>query len=257
MSRSKNAFHVIGYGLILVLLIGLLSCGPQKLGYAEETKIALVTDIGGRGDLSFNDMAFKGADKAAEDFGFELTVAQPSSEADYLPTLRDLARTGQYELIIGIGFLLEDAMDETAQEFSDQKFGFLDAAVDHENVKNVLFKEQENSALAGALAAMLAAHYEYSEVGAVLGIEIPVLWRFEAGYRYGIHWGLNFYESVTGERPDVGLLWNYTGTFDDVAKGKSAAEAQLAQDAGVIFNVAAPLGFGILEAINDKLSAED
>ncbi|MEF8850144.1 MAG: BMP family ABC transporter substrate-binding protein, partial [Candidatus Bipolaricaulota bacterium] len=99
--------------IALSLVIGLLSFGitiVSSLGInavaQDKKKIAVVTDVGGRGDLSFNDMGFKGADEAAAEFGVELQVAQPASEADYLPNVRNLARTGDYEVIIGVGFLL-------------------------------------------------------------------------------------------------------------------------------------------------------
>jgi basic membrane protein A len=154
-----------------------------------------------------------------------------------------------------VGFLLADALDAVAQEFPDQKFAIIDAVVDRPNVLSIVFEEQEGSALVGALAGMLAAHYGYPYVGVVLGIEIPVLYHFESGYRFGIDWGLGKYAEVTGETKEVGLLWVYTGTFDDIAKGRSAAEAQLEQGAVAVYNVAGPLGIGILEAVRAKLEA--
>jgi len=247
--------------IVFTLVIGVLAfalsiAGSTGIEAMAEDKIAVVTDVGGRGDLSFNDMGFKGADEAAAEFGVDLQVAQPASEADYLPNLRTLARTGQYDVIIAVGYLLTDAVKQAASEFPEQNFALIDAVVDKSNVLNFTFKEQQNSAVLGALAAMTAAHYGYDNVGIVLGIEIPVLWKFEAGYRMGIKWGLDYYEKVTGERPDVGLLWTYTGTFSDVAKGKTSAEAQLAQGAGLIYNVAGPLGLGILEAVKDDLNQQ-
>lgn len=253
--------YVSGRVLILALIVGLISLAfvsieSTSIQAADKKKIAVVTDVGGRGDLSFNDMGFKGADEAAAEFDVELQVAQPASEADYLPNLRTLARNGDYEVIIGVGYLLTDAVKQVAGEFPDQNFALIDAVVDKPNVLNFTFQEQQVSAVVGALASMTAAHYGYDNVGIVLGIEIPVLWKFEAGYRYGIKWGLDFYEKVTGERPDVGLLWTYTGSFSDVAKGKTAAQAQLAQGAGLVYNVAGPLGLGILEAVKEDLKKQ-
>ncbi|MEE2612040.1 MAG: BMP family ABC transporter substrate-binding protein, partial [Pseudomonadota bacterium] len=118
------------------------------------------------------------------------------------------------------------------------------------------YEENKGSALVGALGAMVAAHYGYDKIGAVLGIEIPVLYKFEAGYRYGMHWGNAKYAEVTGKKADVGLLWSYTGTFSDIAKGKAATEAMLAQGAGLVYNVAGPLGIGDLEAITEHLEAK-
>ena len=232
----------------MLALLALPLAGQQPQG-----RVALILDIGGRGDLSFNDMGFKGTEEAIRDFGWEMTVIQSITAADYLPNIRHAARAGVFDLIICVGFLLADALNQVAPEFPDQKFAIIDAVVDQPNVLSIIFEEQEGSALVGALAGMLAAHYGYPYVGVVLGIEIPVLYHFEGGYRFGIDWGLRKYAEVTGEEPNVGLLWVYTGTFSDIAKGKAAAEAQIEKGAVAVYNVAGPLGIGILEAVTEKL----
>jgi len=244
---------------LATLLIALFALvGGPFLGTASAAgKVALVTDLGGRGDLSFNDMGFKGADEAAAEFGLELVTIQSNSGVDYLPNLQNAARTGDFDIIIGIGFWLADAMAEAADQFPDQNFAIIDVTwLGKPNLMEIGYEENKGSALVGALGAMVAAHYGYDKIGAVLGIEIPVLYKFEAGYRYGMHWGNAKYAEVTGKKADVGLLWTYTGTFDDIAKGKSATEAMLAQGAGLIYNVAGPLGIGDLEAITEHLEAK-
>jgi len=244
---------------LATLLIALFALvGGPFLGTASAAgKVALVTDLGGRGDLSFNDMGFKGADEAAAEFGLELVTIQSNSGVDYLPNLQNAARTGDFDIIIGIGFLLADAMAEAADQFPDQNFAIIDVTwLGKPNLMEIGYEENKGSALVGALGAMVASHYGYDKIGAVLGIEIPVLYKFEAGYRYGMHWGNAKYAEVTGKKADVGLLWTYTGTFDDIAKGKSATEAMLAQGAGLIYNVAGPLGIGDLEAITEHLEAK-
>lgn len=221
------------------------------------SKICLSTDVNGRGDLSFNDMAIKGMNEAVEAFDIDETeVAVPGNEQNFLPTLRQFARSGECSLILAIGALLGDATQQAAQEFPDQKFAIVDTAVDQPNVLNLLFKEQDSSAVLGALAAMVAAENDFPGVGIVLGIELPVLWRFEAGYRRGIAWGEDFYERATGESVDIELSQSYTGTFNDVAAVKSAAQSQLAQGAGVVYQVAGQAGLGVFEAIQERLSQE-
>ena len=232
----------------MLALLALPLAGQQPQG-----RVALMLSVGGRGDLSFNDMGFKGTEEAVRDFGWEMTVTEAVTAADFLPNLRHAARAGVFDLIICVGFLQADALNQVAPEFPDQKFAIIDAVVDQPNVLSIIFEEQEGSALVGALAGMLAAHYGYPYVGIVLGIEIPVLYRFEAGYRFGIDWGLRKYAEVTGEEPNVGLLWVYTGTFSDIAKGKAAAEAQIEKGAVAVYNVAGALGVGILEAVTEKL----
>ncbi len=238
--------------LVAVLAIGLLAL-PSLAQTALKGKVAVVLDVGGRGDLSFNDMGFKGTDQAAKDFKLQMVEVQNATPEDYLPNLRRLARTGEYDLIICVGFLLGDALTQVAGEFPRQKFAIIDSVVDAPNVMSIVFRENEMSALVGALGGMLAAHYNYPYVGVVLGIEIPVLYHFEAGYRFGIDWGLEKYKQKLGlaTKPNVGLLYVYTGTFSDIAKGKTATEAQLAQGAVAVYNVAGPLGIGDLEAITE------
>lgn len=218
-------------------------------GFALTGKIAVVLG-GGRGDLSFNDMGFKGASDAAQQFELEMVTVQSTSAADFLPNLRSLARTEEFDVIISFGSLLADAIEQVSNEFPGQRFVTVGGVVpDRENVMAVLFRENEMSALVGALAGMAAAYHGYSYAGIVLGIEIPVLYHFEAGYRFGMDWGLKRYSEVTGEPSDVGLLYTYTGTFQDIAVGKAASEAMLAQGAASIYNVAGALGLGDLEAI--------
>ncbi|SVA49970.1 uncharacterized protein METZ01_LOCUS102824 [marine metagenome] len=242
------AILIAGFGLI----VGSFSSTALAAG-----KVALVLDVGGRGDLSFNDMGFKGADEAVAKFGLELVEIQSNSAVDYLPNLQNAARTGDFDIIVAVGFLLADAMAEVAGQFPDQKFAIIDVTwLGKPNLMEIGYEENKGSALVGALGAMVAAHYGYDKIGVVLGIEIPVLYKFEAGYRYGMHWGNAKTAEVTGKDPGVGLLWSYTGTFSDIAKGKAATEAMLAQGAGLVYNVAGPLGIGDLEAITEHLEAK-
>jgi basic membrane protein A and related proteins len=235
--KEVSLKKILSLTVVLLLGLSLLSMAAGK--------VAVVLDVGGRGDLSFNDMGFKGTDQAAKEFGYEMVEVQNASGSDYLPNLRNLSRTGEYDLIICVGFLLGDALAAAAEEFPNQNFAIIDSVVDAPNVMSIVFRENEMSALVGALAAMAAAHHGYSHAGVVLGIEIPVLWHFEAGFRFGIDWA----NKQTGT--NIGLLYTYTGTFSDIALGKAATEAMLAQGAVGVYNVAGPLGIGDLEAITE------
>jgi basic membrane protein A len=240
----KRVSALAGFLMLAVALVGMVGFGAGK--------VAIVLDVGGRGDLSFNDMGFKGTDQAAIDFGLEMTEVQSATAADYLPNLRNLALTGEYDLILCVGFLFADALATAADEFPDQKWAVIDVGwLGNPNVMQFVFRENEMSALIGALAGMAAAHHGWTGAGVVLGIEIPVLYHFEAGYRFGMDWGLKKYAEVTGEAADVSLLYTYTGTFSDIALGKAASEAMLAQGAASIYNVAGPLGTGDLEAVTE------
>jgi len=229
------------------------STGKPKL----KGGIAIVYDIGGRGDLSFNDMAYLGASRAAKDFGLELKEVQSKSESDYLPNLRVLAQSGKYDLIIAVGFMMTDAVKQVADEFPNQKFAIVDGFIpDKPNVVSILFKENEGSALAGVLAGLITANEGKDKVGIVLGIEIPVLYKFEGGYRFGVAWAEDYYKKKTGKDVNIDILYTYTGSFTDPAKGKTAAQAQLGQGAWVIYQVAGAVGLGVFDAVNEYLKSQ-
>ena len=230
----------------------------QAAGKAEmkRDKICVVYDIGGRGDLSFNDMAYLGAQKAKEAFGLEVVEVQSQSESDYLPNLRTLSKDGKCAVIVAVGFLMTDAVKQVADEYPDQLFAIIDGYIpDKPNVLSVTFKEHEGSALAGALAGMVAHYlqdqgYNCKAVGVVLGMEIPVLYKFEAGYYWGIRYGEQVYEQHEGKKVEpLRILYTYTGAFNDPARGKTATQAQLSQGACIVYNVAGATGLGIFEAV--------
>jgi len=252
-----------------VLILGLVVCAAISFPTMNaNTKVrdtlGIVTDIGGRGDLSFNDMACKGADMAKAELGVKVIELVSITETDFVPNLRMLAKRGDCILIVGVGFLLEDAVKAVAKEYPKQNFAIVDAHVDMPNVMSLLFEENEGSALVGALAALIAAEYGYPHVGTALGIEIPDLWKFEIGYKWGVDWGLKWYEEKFGEKPPVigdtppreRVLWVYTGTFSDPIKGYQAAKAQFGQGAAVCFQVGGPIGIGVFKATREVCEAK-
>ncbi len=223
-------------------------------------KIAVVSDIGGRGDLSFNDMAFKGGEEAEKAFGVQMVELISKSEADYVPNLETAAKDPDVILVVAVGFLLTDAIADVAGRYPDKDFAIIDGFVPGmPNVMSILYEEHKGSAIVGAIAALAAAQYGYSHIGVVLGIEIPVLWKFEIGYKWGADWALKWYQNKFGKSaPVIGdtpvrdrVLWTYTGTFSDITKGYEAAKAMYAQDAVAVYNVAGPLGLGLNQAVQE------
>ena len=250
MRNQGNALRRLA--VVVLCLAGILSVVAVG-GHAASTRDErIVVLLNGRGDLSFNDMAHKGVADAARDFGFQMEVVQNTTIADALPNLRNLARTGDYDLIISVGFLTADAMRLASEEFPEQRFAIVGGAVaDRDNVMALLFREHEMSALIGALAGLAAAHHGYDAAGIVLGVEIPTLYHFEAGFRFGVAWAAETYQQTTGRQAKIELLYTYTGTFSDLAIGKAATEAMLAQGAVGVYNVAGAVGLGDLEAIHE------
>ena len=284
MSLSKRAITKATAAAIVVVIVVAIAAGYFFLtgGYKPPApkpkfKIAVVSDIGGRGDLSFNDMAFKGGDEAERDFGVEMVELISKTEEDYVPNLRLAAQDPDVKLIVGVGFLLSDALAEVAREFPDKNFAGIDTYAQEiikqkypdeyplPNLLDIKFEEHKGSALVGALAALLAMHYDYPHVGMVLGIEIPVLWKFEIGFKWGVDWAINWYKERFGEEELKGIglvpvkervLWTYTGTFSDITRGYEAAKAMYAKGAVAVYNVAGPLGLGINQAVMEIAEAE-
>ncbi len=255
----KNRILTVFLIGVLVFSVAISGCtGGETTSTPEYAgKIAVVYDVGGRGDLSFNDMAYLGASKAATEFNLELKEVQSNAESDYLPNLRSLAQTGEYDIIIAVGFMMTDAVTQVADEFPDQKFAIVDGFIpDKPNVVSILFKENEGSALIGALAGLIAANDGKDKVGAVLGIEIPVLYKFEGGYRFGVAWAEDYYKQKTGKDVNIDILYTYTGSFTDPAKGKTAAQAQLGQGAWVIYQIAGAVGLGVFDAVDEYLESQ-
>jgi basic membrane protein A len=145
---------------------------------------------------------------------------------------------------------MTDAVKQVSQEFPNVKFAIIDGYIpDRPNVMSVLFRENEGSALVGALAALTAYYYNCTKVGIVLGMEIPVLWKFEIGYAYGVRWAERFIKQKFGKDVKFDILYVYTGSFNDPTKGKQAAEVMLAQGVCVIYQAAGATGLGVFEAV--------
>ncbi|HST02346.1 MAG TPA: BMP family ABC transporter substrate-binding protein, partial [Usitatibacter sp.] len=178
----------------LAALALLPACAPKKeeapaaKSTAPTLKVGLVFDVGGRGDKSFNDAAYTGLERAKTELGIEFVTLETGEGTDREPAMRQLA-TGGSQLVFGVGFLFSDDIKQLAQEFPNTKFACVDYTVrDGEtlpaNLEALKFKEEEGSFLVGALAGKLT---NTGTVGFVGGMEIPLIKKFEAGYRAGVH----------------------------------------------------------------------
>lgn len=244
--------------LTLAALLGVwgFQAGQTAIGQAPGA-ICLYFDQTGPGDLSFNDMALLGAEQASEAFGLELRTATAAGEAAYLPDLQAFARSGECLVIIGVGFLLFDALPEAARQFPDQKFAFIDGpSFGLPNLLGVLFREQEAGAPVGVVAALVAIAHGDPLIGAVAGAEIPPVWRYEAGYRFGAYWAVDWYNRHIGEGATLGVRVPYTGRFDDPALGKTTAEALLREGARNILGIAGATHLGVFDAVEETARAE-
>jgi basic membrane protein A len=205
---------------------------------APQLSFAMVTDEAGLGDQGFNDAAWSGMEQAKADFGAEIKVVESREQAQYVPNFSTLAEQDE-DLIVGVGFLLRDAVAEVAPLFPDTHFALVDTCVEEPNVACIQFEEQEGSFLVGAIAGLMT---ESNKVGFVGGRESDLLKKFEAGYRAG----------VMTTNPDAEVLVSYTGTFADPAKGNEMANAQYDQGADIIYEVAGLSGTGVIAAAKDR-----
>ena len=206
----------------------------------KSKKVGLVLATGGLGDKSFNDISFAGVKRAEEELGIEFDYVEPKAIAEYEGFQRDFAKTGEYGIIICIGFDQAEALEKIAGEYPDQNLAIVDMVVDKPNVASLLFKANEGSFLVGVIAGMMTTT---GKVGFVGGMDIPLIRDFFMGYEAGAKWA----------NPDVTVLDPvFVGGWADPTKGKELAIgiAELGGDA--IYIAAGKSGLGSLEAAHEK-----
>lgn len=258
-------------GLIIVIIVagigGYIATRPPEEP-VEKIYVGVLSP--GRGDLSFYDMAFKGAEMAAKEFGFEIVDLVVASPADMIPALRMAAKDPYARLIVGADFWWQEPVDEVAPDFPGLNFVIIDAPAKtpRPNVIGVVYEQHKGSALVGALGALLAIHYDKPHIGGVFGHPIPVLWNFEIGYKWGCDWAVSWYEnnfpenyaaeptkSIAKTPRDRRVLYDYILTWDDVVKGETAARAMFDMGAVAVYNISGGAGMGIFSAV-EKIAAE-
>jgi len=225
----------------LLLPIMAMNCIAQS-----DIKVGLAFDVGGKGDKSFNDSSSRGLTWAAENFGIKRIELEPGADADREVNLRNLATLG-YELIIGVGFLFEDSIGTVSDDYPDTKFAIVDGYIpDKPNVVSLNFAEHEGSFLVGMIAGLKAIEDGEDTVGFIGGMNVPLIQRFEAGYRAGVKYAC----------PDCKILSSYAGdtpqAFADPVKGKELALSQYDNGAHVIFHAAGLTGSGVYEAGKER-----
>jgi len=203
---------------------------------ASDFSVAMVTDVGGVDDKSFNQSAWEGIQKFGEENGLSegdggYAYLQSKSDADYNTNINKLVRR-EFDLVFGIGFLMKAAIEEIAIQQPDSHLAIIDEVVDQPNVASVLFKEQEGAYLAGVTAALMS---KSKKIGFVGGMEIPVIERFEAG----------FLEGVKAVDPSISVEVKYTGAFDKAELGKTTANLMYSSGVDIIFHAAGGTGNGV------------
>ncbi len=242
---------IIVTSLLLAVHISLLFVRRSASAEGTNTsdaRIGIVLDVGGRGDKSFNDGAYAGADSATKLLGANIRFIEPGEGADREAGLRLLAAEGM-DLVIGVGFIFTDDLASLANEYPSTSFAGIDYALATDkdgrvippppNVAALKFREEEGSFLVGALAALVG---KTKKIGFVGGLDIPLIHKFAAGYRAG----------VKRVCPDCDVIAQYAGVtpdaFKNPGKGKELALSQYQQGVEVVFHAAGSTGQGVFEA---------
>ncbi|HLV26826.1 MAG TPA: BMP family ABC transporter substrate-binding protein [Gemmatimonadales bacterium] len=230
-----------------VLLQFMQPDGATTLPEGEGLDVGIIFDVGGRGDKSFNDGAYMGAERAARELGARVRFIEPGDGSDREAGLRLLTAEGM-DLVIGVGFIFTDDLMLLASEYPNSLFAGVDLSVQLDedgnpilppNLAALRFREEEGSFLVGALAALVG---NSKRVGFVGGMDIPLIHKFEAGYRAG----------VLRVCPDCTVVSQYAGVtpeaFSNPGRGKELALSQYQSGVQVIFHAAGSTGLGVFEA---------
>ena len=251
---SKVLAVLLALMLILAFVPACATEEPSEEPAAEEPaepalKAAMVTDVGGLGDKSFNDLSYEGLKRAEEELGVEIEVLESKEITDYESNIDQLATAG-YSPIFAVGFLMTDTVVKLAPDYPDTQFGGVDEFFDPtiENVVGLNFKEQEGSYLAGVVAGLAtkdsfdAKLNADNVIGFVGGMDVPLIKKFEAGFIAGA-------KSVN---PDVQVISLYAGNFAVQAKGKELGLSLIEQKADVIYAAAGAVGLGTIQACQER-----
>jgi basic membrane protein A and related proteins len=223
--------------IVLGLLAATAMCLPA---IAADIKPALLYDLGGKFDKSFNEAAFNGAEKFKTETGIEYVEFEVSNASQREQALRRFAEDGRNPIVM-TGFSWAESLDKVATDFPDLQFAIVDMVVDKPNIRSIVFKEQEGSYIVGLLAGMAS---QTKKVGFVGGMDIPLIRRFGCGYVGGAKaaGATEVIQNMTGDTP---AAWN------DPTKGGEIAKTQIDQGADVIYAAAGGTGVGVLQAAAD------
>ncbi|MHC1547156.1 BMP family lipoprotein [Phyllobacterium sp. K27] len=225
-------------GLLAATALPLISLGAAN---AADDKPALIYDLGGKFDKSFNEAAFNGAEKYTADSGVKYREFEIQNEAQREQALRKFASDGNSPIVIA-GFSAAAAIEKVSTEFPDTKFVIIDAEVKQPNVRSVIFNDNEGSYLVGVMAAKASKTGTVSFIG---GMDVPLIRNFACGYVGG----------VKATNADAKVIQNMTGdtpaAWNDPSKGGEIAKSQMDQGSDVIFAAAGGTGIGVLQAAAD------
>jgi basic membrane protein A and related proteins len=224
-------------GIGLAIMVGWASGGA-----AQDFQPAIIFDMGGKFDGSFNEAAYNGAERFKAETGIDYLEFEVTNESQRDQALSRMARRGA-TIVVAVGFSFATPLGTVAADNPDTEFTIIDSVVEQPNVQSVVFKEHEGSFLVGMAAALAS---ETGTVGFIGGMDIPLIRNFQIGYEQG----------VKHVSPDAQVLVNYTGdtpaAWNDPAKGAELAISQFDRGADVVYHAAGGTGRGVLQAAADR-----
>ena len=234
--------------LTTLLMAGMIStslltgCGSNTSDVEEKSeklKVAMITDVAGVNDQSYNQSAWEGLERAGKELGVEVKYLESKQDSDYTTNVETLVDE-DVDLIIGVGSKLGPTMEEAAKNYPEQKFAIVDETYDEipSNLKSVLFKSEQASYLVGLIAGKMS---ETKNVGFIGGLDIPVINTFKYGYMAG----------VKTANADCEIQTQYANSFTDQAKGRAISSQMISKNADVIFIAGGDVGTGAIEAIKE------
>ncbi|MCR9256005.1 MAG: BMP family ABC transporter substrate-binding protein [Alphaproteobacteria bacterium] len=228
--------------LIKMMLGAVVAVGVSTTAYAADFKPAVVYDMGGKFDKSFNEGVYGGIKRFIDETGVEVMEFEVTNPAQREQAMRRMVNRGA-TVVLGVGFAQADAMDKVAADFPDTKFAIIDVNwLDRPNLRQYAFKEHEGSFLVGMAAALAS---ETDTVGFIGGMDIPLIRAFACGYVQGVKHakgGVDVLQNMTGTTP---AAWN------DPGKGAELAQSQIDRGADVIYQAAGGTGIGVIRAAAD------
>ena len=218
------------------LLVGCSSSNESATD--DKITVAMITDVAGVNDQSFNQSAWEGLQKAEKELGVEVKYLESKQDSDYATNIETLVDE-DVDLILGVGMKLSDAIKEGAELYPDQNFVLVDEEIDAKNVKSILFNAQESAYLAGLVAGKMT---KTNSVGFIGGMELPVIDTFKYGFMAG----------VKAANPNAEVQSQYANSFTDQAKGKAIANQMYSNGADIVFTCGGDVGTGAIEAAKEN-----
>src|SRR5688500_5200736 len=243
-----KGIRILGFSILFCLALLAIGCTERTEARREgcAIKVGIVFDIGGKNDRSFNAAAWEGVKRAEKELNICLYDVEPGNPTSIEPAMRAFAERN-FDLIVGVGFAQGPIMQRVATDYPNVKFAIIDGVIfeadgktPKQNVASLVFREHEGSYLVGMIAAPKS---KTGVLGFLGGMDLPLIHRFQIGYE----------EGAKSVNPNATFIVNYVGVNDaawnNPAKGKELALAQIEKRADVIFTAAGNSGLGAFDAV--------